>query len=90
MLIVINNMIKFYLGSDIRDNPLRSVYMICMNAKVVIAHYSKQVKNHCGIFYKGLDSVEVDYTGLYHCYAYILPRGKINILKYFYNDISKF
>ena len=90
MLIVIKILIKFYLGFDIRDNPNRSVYMICVNASVVIAHYSKQVSNHCGIYYKSKDSIDLEHTALYHCNAYILPPGKVTIVKSFYNEISKF
>ena len=83
MLIVIKKLTKIYLGVDIRNNPMRSVYMICIKASVVIAHYRKQVSNQCGIYYTGLDSIDVEHTALYHCDAYILPPGKINILNFF-------
>ena len=69
---------------------MRSVYMICINASVVIAHYSKQGSNHCGTYYTGMNSVEVEHTALYHCDAYILPPGKINNLKFILIEISKF
>jgi len=83
MLIVIKKLIKIYLGLDIRNNPMRSVYMICICASVVIAHYRKQGSNHCGIYYKALDSIDLEHTALYHCDAYILPPGKINIITFF-------